>query len=163
MEGKFYPPINFAWVEEGVCRCGEPSEVNYPFLDQLSLRRIIYLAPNDPPQHLHDFVEDNDIEFVRLDPRSARNTILTESIVVYALKFVLDKTNYPLAIMCNFGRHRTGVLVGCLRKLQKWSLTSIFEEYRRFAEGKFSLMHEQFIEMFDTDLISIPNSPPEWL
>ena len=50
----------------------------------------------------------------------------------------------------------TGVIIGCLRKLQKWSLISIFEEYRRFSGSKFQQEYEQFIELFDTDLIEIP-------
>jgi Tyrosine phosphatase family len=30
----------------------------------------------------------------------------------------------------------SGVVVGCLRKLQGWSLASIFNEYDRYAQGK---------------------------
>ncbi|KAJ1497059.1 tyrosine-protein phosphatase required for protection against superoxide stress (By similarity) [Coelomomyces lativittatus] len=66
---------------------------------------------------------------------------------------MLDKARYPLIIMCNLGRHRTGTVVGCFRKLQKWNLTSIFEEYRRYAGSKVRIMNEQFIELFDTDLV----------
>jgi hypothetical protein len=33
-------------------------------------------------------------------------------------------------------QHRIGCLVGCLRKIQRWSKTSIFDEYRRFADTK---------------------------
>lgn len=51
--------------------------------------------------------------------------------------------------------------MGCLRKLQHWNLSSIFEEYRRYAGSKVRLLNEQFIELFDTDLVSIPvNHPP---
>lgn len=50
---------------------------------------------------------------------------------------------------CNKGKHRTGVLVGCVRKVQRWSLTSIFDEYRRFAGNKVRLLDQQFIELFD--------------
>jgi tyrosine-protein phosphatase OCA1 len=65
--------------------------------------------------------------------------------------------------MCNLGRHRTGTVIGCLRKLQRWNLTSIFEEYRRFAGSKVRLLNEQFIELFDTDLVRIPQNYPSWL
>ena len=34
------------------------------------------------------------------------------------------------------GKHRTGSLVGCLRALNRWSMTAIFDEYRRFAGSK---------------------------
>ncbi|KAG8060888.1 hypothetical protein GUJ93_ZPchr0002g23467 [Zizania palustris] len=53
-----------------------------------------------------------------------------------ALKFVLDVTNHPVLIHCKRGKHRTGCVVGCLRKLQRWCLTSIFDEYQRFAAAK---------------------------
>lgn len=68
------------------------------------------------------------------------------------------------------GRHRTGTVVGCWRKLQRWALSSILEEYRRYAGMKVRVLNEQvsltgyavqlsnrdqFIELFDTDLVSI--------
>ncbi|KAH9749715.1 Tyrosine-protein phosphatase DSP1 [Citrus sinensis] len=46
-------------------------------------------------------------------------------------------------------KHRTGCLVGCLRKLQKWCLSSIFDEYQRFAAAKARLSDQRFIELFD--------------
>lgn len=45
-------------------------------------------------------------------------------------------------------QHRTGCLVGVLRRLQTWSLTAIFEEYRRFSHPKSRQMDLQFIEAF---------------
>ncbi|KAJ3365129.1 Multidrug resistance protein 1 [Allomyces javanicus] len=80
-----------------------------------------------------------------------------------AAGMILNPRNYPLIIMCNLGRHRTGTVVGCLRKLQRWNLTSIFEEYRRYAGPKVRLLNEQFIELFDTDLCRVPVDPPPWL
>lgn len=82
--------------------------------------------------------------------------------------------------MCNLGRHRTGTVVGCLRKLQRWNLASIFEEYRRHAGARVKVMNEQvylqtacyssrcllniltllqFIELFDADIVNIPAYP----
>lgn len=58
-------------------------------------------------------------------------------------EIVLQPSSYPLMIMCNLGRHRTGTVVGCLRKLQRWNLASIFEEYRRHAGAKVRVMNEQ--------------------
>lgn len=54
-------------------------------------------------------------------------------------------------------------MVGCLRKVQRWNLTSIFEEYRRYAGSKVRMLSEQFIELFDTDLVRVPTNPPKWL
>ena len=41
------------------------------------------------------------------------------------------------------GRHRSGTVVGCYRKLQRWALSSIFEEYRRYAGMKVRVLNEQ--------------------
>lgn len=45
-----------------------------------------------------------------------------------ALEIVLDVKTHPLMVMCSSGIHRTGVLVGCLRRLQHWSLSSTISE-----------------------------------
>ena len=68
-------------------------------------------------------------------------------LVAEALCYLLDSRNYPLLVHSNKGKHRwflplvfhadcSGVVVGCLRKLQGWSLASIFNEYDRYAQGK---------------------------
>ncbi|KAK0591958.1 hypothetical protein LWI29_010758 [Acer saccharum] len=46
--------------------------------------------------------------------------------------------------------HRTGCLVGCLRKFQNWCLTAVFEEYQRFAGVKSRSTDLAFIEKFDS-------------
>jgi tyrosine-protein phosphatase OCA1 len=79
--------------------------------------------------------------------------MISEETALKALDIILDTSQYPLLVMCNLGRHRTGTVVGCLRKVQKWNLTSILEEYRRYAGTKVRLTNEQFIELFDTDLV----------
>ncbi|THU63528.1 hypothetical protein C4D60_Mb01t16740 [Musa balbisiana] len=46
-------------------------------------------------------------------------------------------------------KHRTGCLVGSFRKLQKWPLSSVFEEYNRFAASKARPSDLAFISNFD--------------
>mmetsp|Transcript_63883 Transcript_63883/g.151108 ORF Transcript_63883/g.151108 Transcript_63883/m.151108 type:complete len:96 (+) Transcript_63883:223-510(+) len=88
---------------------------------------------------------------------------MSEEIIKRALELVLNVDCYPLCLIDSVGRHRVGTVVGCLRKLQRWNLTSIFEEYRRYAGSKVRLLNEQFIELFDTDLVTIPQKKPAWL
>ena len=85
----------------------------------------------------------------------------------------MDPRNHPVLIHCNQGKHRTGCLVGCLRKVQQWSLVAIFEEYRRFAGTKARVVDELFIERFTFEGSSdmdtgegeeeqrVPPEPPE--
>lgn len=53
---------------------------------------------------------------------------IPEDVICRALVAILDKRNHPVLIHCNKGKHRTGCLIGCIRRLQSWSLTSIFDE-----------------------------------
>ena len=54
-----------------------------------------------------------------------------------ALEVLLDKRNHPVLIHSNKGKHRAGVLVGCVRKLlMGWGLAATFAEYGRYAGEK---------------------------
>lgn len=46
-EVMFFPPVSFGLVEEGLYRSALPNEINYPFLERLGLKTIIYLYPDD--------------------------------------------------------------------------------------------------------------------
>ena len=74
------------------------------------------------------------------------------------LKEVLNENNRPLLIHCNKGKHRTGSVVGCLRKLRGWSLSSIFTEYILFASPKFRWEDQIFIEAFSAADIETDDS-----
>jgi tyrosine-protein phosphatase SIW14 len=89
---------------------------------------------------------------------------IPEDVIRDALEVLLDVRYHPLLIHCNKGKHRTGCLVGCLRKVQRWSLTSIFDEYRRFAGTKVRILDQQFIELFRVaDVKYNKTYKPSWL
>lgn len=52
-------------------------------------------------------------------------------------------------------QHRTGCVVGCLRKLQKWCLSSVFDEYQRFAAAKARVCDLRFMELFDASSMKL--------
>jgi tyrosine-protein phosphatase SIW14 len=68
-----------------------------------------------------------------------------------------------MLVHCNKGKHRTGCLIGCLRKLQNWSLVPIFNEYARFAGTRVRLLDKQFIEFFAPDISYSRNKAPSWI
>src|SRR5690606_16986889 len=82
---------------------------------------------------------------------------VSEETVLKALALILDTNTHPLLIVDNEAGLRVGVIVGCLRKAQGWALTSIIEEFRRFVGGRAMIQNEQFIELFDTDLVNLPS------
>ena len=163
-----FPPMNFGAVEEGLYRGAIPTEINVPFLETLNLRTVVLLehvvGTEEIDVSVVNFLEENDITLVRIGEEDSGSQIpstkstqpMSEELVLRAMREVVDGSMYPLMVVDIFGKHRSGVLVACLRKLQCWSLTSCFEEYRRYASGKRRLQNEQFIELFDVDLVTLP-------
>ncbi|KAJ5067571.1 hypothetical protein M0811_02759 [Anaeramoeba ignava] len=163
----FIPPINFSMVAKGVYRSGYPNSKNFPFLKKLGLKSIIYLCPEEYLPANQEFIDKNNIHLFHYELLGNKEPFvdIPESVICSALEELLDTTNHPVLIHCNKGKHRTGSLVGTLRKVQNWSLTSIFEEYRRFAGAKVRLLDQQFVELFDTSKIKWPPAKnlPSWI
>lgn len=161
-DGLYVPPINFAMVEAGVYRSGFPELANFGFLRTLRLRSILNLCPEPYPETNMDFLRSNSISLVQLGIDGTKEPFVTipEETIRDALKFLLDVRNHPVLIHCNRGKHRTGCVVGCLRKLQRWCLTSIFDEYQRHAGAKARISDQRFIELFD--ISSLNHFPTSW-
>lgn len=163
------PPLNFCPVEKNLYRSGQPSALNHSFLEQLHLKSIIWLAIEDPQDNFLKFIEDNKINFFcNLGYDSMDSNAwdgLSESSIKQALEIIADKRHHPLLVCCGMGRHRTGTVIGCLRKLQGWNLASVSEEYRRFTGPKGGrILVELLIEAFDVSTIKINRKyAPDWL
>ncbi|KMT04072.1 hypothetical protein BVRB_8g185260 [Beta vulgaris subsp. vulgaris] len=147
----YIPPFNFAMVDNGIFRSGFPDTSNLPFLQTLGLRSVICLCPEPYPEAIVEFLKDNGIHLFQFGIVMCKEPFVNipEDRVREALKATLDTRNHPVLIHCKRGKHRTGCLVGCLRKLQKWCLSSIFDEYQRFATVKSRISDQRFVEMFD--------------
>mmetsp|Transcript_3160 Transcript_3160/g.4897 ORF Transcript_3160/g.4897 Transcript_3160/m.4897 type:complete len:181 (-) Transcript_3160:115-657(-) len=161
-----FPPLNFGMVEEGLYRSALPSELNFQFLQTLKLKSILILSPEAVDERFADFLEDFDIQAFYIHNSNAhmpKISPVVEETILQALEILCDNANYPILITCKHGRALTGAVVGCLRKLQKWSMISIFDEYRRYARTRLEQQHEQFIELFDTDLVVISEYSPSFL
>ncbi|KAJ9136407.1 hypothetical protein P3X46_033490 [Hevea brasiliensis] len=158
-EDLFVPPLNFAMVDIGIFRSGFPDSANFGFLESLGLRSIVYLCPEPYPEANYEFLKANGIRLFQFGIEMCKEPFVNipEETIRKALKVVLDVRNHPVLIHCKRGKHRTGCLVGCLRKLQRWYLSSIFDEYQRFAAAKARVSDQRFIEMFD--ISSLKNTP----
>ncbi|VFQ81735.1 unnamed protein product [Cuscuta campestris] len=150
-EGLLVPPLNFAMVDYGVFRSGFPDPSNFPFLQTLGLRSIICLCPEPYPEANLEFLSSNGIQLFQFGIEGSKEPFVNIPVdmIREALKVVLDEKNHPLLIHCKRGKHRTGCVVGCLRKIQRWCLTSIFDEYQRHAAEKARVSDLRFIELFD--------------
>ncbi|XP_065879399.1 probable tyrosine-protein phosphatase DSP4 [Euphorbia lathyris] len=158
-EELFVPPLNFAMVDIGIFRSGFPESANFSFLRSLDLRSIIYLCPEPYPESNSEFLKLNGIRLFQFGIEMCKEPFVNipDEAIREALKIVLDVRNHPVLIHCKRGKHRTGCGVGCLRKLQRWCLSSIFDEYQRFAGAKARVSDQRFIELFDVS--SLKNMP----
>ncbi|XP_074556320.1 inositol diphosphatase DSP1-like [Curcuma longa] len=143
------PPLNFAMVNPGVYRSGFPEPANFPFLRTLKLQSILCLCPDPYPEENMEFLQGNGIRLFQIGIDGYKYAAIPEDAIQEALKIVLDVRNHPLLIHCKRGKHRTGCVVGCLRKMQRWCLVSIFDEYKCIATVKARISDQNFIEGFD--------------
>lgn len=145
------PPENFAPVINNIYRSSFPQIHSFSFLRTLKLKSILCLIPEEYPQMHKDFFEEEGIKLFQMGMSGNKEPFvkIPPDLVTEAVKVVLDPRNQPILIHCNRGKHRTGCLVGVIRRLQRWLLTIIFDEYRKFAAPKERPMDQQFIELYN--------------
>ncbi|ORZ23820.1 protein-tyrosine phosphatase [Lobosporangium transversale] len=161
------PPDNFNMVSTWIYRSSFPKKKNFSFLKKLGLKSILTLILEDYPDQNMKFLKENDITLFQFGIAGNKEPFvqIPDDKICAALAVLLDRRNHPILIHCNKGKHRTGCLIGCLRKLQQWSHTSIFDEYRRFSHPKSRSMDQQFIELFDSReawKVIDPKWIPDW-
>lgn len=160
-----FPPMNYAAVEDGLHRSALPMELNYGFIRSLNIKTFVIMSPESVREDFVSFLDDCSINAVFIESKiseMSQYAPIAEDSVISALDILLNQSYYPVYVACNFGKLLTGVVIACLRKLQKWSLVSIYEEFRRFTNSRL-LEHEQFIELFDTDLVTVTLQSPPFL
>ena len=62
------PPANYAHVADGLHRSGFPNELNFLFLERLKVKTIVFLRGEVPDRFFLDWVNDQGIDLVVLDP-----------------------------------------------------------------------------------------------
>ncbi|KAF3653485.1 putative tyrosine-protein phosphatase [Capsicum annuum] len=149
------PPTNFSAVEDNcIYRSGFPQPSNFPFLHSLNLRSIIYLCPEPYSEENLEFLRTNNIKLFKFGIDGTKEpSAMSSSAITEALKVITDVRNHPVLIHCKRGKHRTGCLVGCLRKLQNWCMSAVVEEYKHFAGTKWRETDLKFLENYDVSRI----------
>lgn len=155
-------PVNFASVDKGIYRSGFPTHKNFSFLAKLKLRSIICLCTEEYPTPNRKFIVDENIQLFHFGMdgnKESKGIRMPKDKVCKALNVIMDPKNHPILIHCNAGKHRTGCIVGCYRKLKRWSIPVILQEYTRYAGSKARALDKQFIIHYDIDSkVSCENS-----
>ncbi|KAN0060438.1 hypothetical protein ACQY0O_007768 [Thecaphora frezii] len=177
-----HPPPLFAPVAPCIYRSATPTPSSHAFLETLQLRTILSLTSELPSPTLSRFAKKHRIRFVHFGPSSSslsslpappshlpgttsgRLEILTTETLKDSLELLLDRRTHPVLVTDTSGIHEIGVLLACLRKLQRWNFATILVEYRNFAGNRARAANERLVEMFDTDLIALPEEEvlPRW-
>jgi tyrosine-protein phosphatase SIW14 len=137
-------------VPGDIFRSSFPLPENFSFLKSLKLKTILTLVPEPFPPEYVEFMEANGIrQEVILIPANKETIKIDSPAMIKALGVVLDKANHPILIHCNKGKHRTGCVVACFRKIQGESLDSVLTEYHAYADPKARILDEIFVKDFD--------------
>ena len=154
-------PDAYGIVERNVYRAATLTPSSFHMFKHI--KTMLLLSPEPPSKALQTWSDENKVNFVHVG--SLQNTgwkPVSEEVIKEGLEIILNEDMHPVLVMCATGVQETGTLVGCLRKLQNWSFSSIIVEYRSFAGNRGRYVNEQFIELFDLDLITLPPNLPGW-
>ncbi|KAI9371553.1 tyrosine phosphatase family-domain-containing protein [Aspergillus egyptiacus] len=149
-------PENFGEVAKGIYRSSFPQPCNLPALKLLGLKTIITLVEEPYTQSHMAFLKENAITHHRIAFIANKDPAVKtpENVLHHILKIILDKSNHPVLIHCNKGKHRTGCVTGCFRKLQGWDIQDILDEYTHYSRPKQRPLDEAFIKEFDPSKLS---------
>lgn len=159
-------PENFSMVVNGIYRSSFPRPDCFEFLRKLGIKSILVLIPEKYPEENLELLKarkpnendennnpntNHEIKVFQVGMPGNKEPFVhvPHKTITKALEVALNPENHPILIHCNRGKHRTGCVVGCIRRLQNWSMTMIFDEYRRFAFPKARPLDQQLIELYD--------------
>ncbi|PVU91858.1 hypothetical protein BB561_004172 [Smittium simulii] len=139
------PPLNFAMVAPGIYRSGFPNTKNHKFLLSLGLKKIIYIYNGDCLEYHKKFCLENEILLLhyRLESNKEPFQEMNQEAVAKIIVEILDTRNQPILVHCNRGVRRVGCIVGCLRRMQGWAMTAIFEEFQRFSGNRIRIPDQE--------------------
>ncbi|KAL9058544.1 MAG: hypothetical protein Q9162_001699 [Coniocarpon cinnabarinum] len=168
----FVVPKNFAEVISGkLYRCSFPQMEHFSFLRCFGLKTILTLVNEGYSEAHCQFVARGNIQHYSISIKAHKKVgdKIDEDYMLSALQEVVNPANYPMLVHCNKGKHRTGCVMACFRKILGWSLEDVIAEYRQYAGVKARQLDIDYITSMDAqDLrekleakIKSPALPPE--
>lgn len=146
-------PVNFAEVAPGIYRSSFPQQINFEHLVELKLNTILTLVSEEYSNEYLTFIGAEGITHIQImipPNKEAFDAIPLES-MTKALSLVSDTRNHPILVHCNKGKHRTGCVIGCYRKMCDWTIDKVTAEYRHCAGSKARSLDEKYIAEFDQE------------
>ncbi|KAI9643359.1 tyrosine-protein phosphatase siw14 [Ciborinia camelliae] len=130
-------PLNFGVVlPNAVYRSSFPEQEDFEYLKTLGLKCIVTLVNKEYPPGFLAFIQAQGIRHYVIEMQGTKKAAIPDHTMNQIMRTCLDKENHPLLIHCNHGKHRTGCAAAIIRHISGWSVQSIVDEYKRFAEPK---------------------------
>jgi tyrosine-protein phosphatase SIW14 len=148
-------PVNFAQVGPGIYRGSYPQSAHFSALQPLKLKTIITFVPGDIHPDYQSFMHSQRITHHQIHVLANKDPDVFTSgeAVNKIIKLLLDPNNHPILIHCNKGKHRTGCIAACFRKVTGWSLESCLAEYDKYSKPKSRALDKEFIAQFDASVL----------
>lgn len=103
---------------------------------------------------LKAFIAENSIRQFAFGMKGTRKEAIPMQMMKAIIAIIHDTRNHPLLLHCNQGKHRTGCVVGVMRKLSGWKTSSVLDEYRHYATPKVRECDLEYLTAFSV-------TPPE--
>ncbi|KAL6357388.1 hypothetical protein LRP88_07547 [Fusarium phalaenopsidis] len=121
-------------------------------------RRFSLVKKEEFDHDLEMFVAQEGIRQVVFNMKGTKKEAIPLKTMKSILSIVLNKENYPLLIHCNHGKHRTGCVVGVVRKVAGWDVESVVAEYKSYAEPKSRECDIEYLSSFQTSTLCASNT-----
>jgi tyrosine-protein phosphatase SIW14 len=144
-------PNNFQVIAPGLYRSSYPHYTHYDQLSLLELKTIVTLVPENLTVEYANFLSSNGIihHHIPILANKKEDIYTDEATINTVLNIMLDPSNYPMLIHCNKGKHRTGCMTACFRKVTGWTMDAILDEYVKYSTPKSRDLDKAFIERYD--------------
>ncbi len=125
-------------IEQGIYRSSFPHSCNIQHLNSLKLKTVVTLVSTTFESDLKEWLATSNVEHFRIiipAHKSKEDSIPMENIA-QVLSLMNDETKRPILIHCNKGKHRTGCMTACFRKLHGMDDVQAITEYHEYARPK---------------------------
>lgn len=148
-------PANFAQIGPGIYRASYPQAAHFAALQPYKLKTIITFVPNDIPLDYQAFMRTDGIKHYQIHVlANKQHDVFTDDTVVNKIiRLMLEPANLPMLIHCNKGKHRTGCMTACFRKVTGWSTEACIREYEKYSKPKMRELDKDFITRFDATVL----------
>lgn len=165
-------PLNFGVVVPGLYRSSYPKPSDFEYIKSLKLKTVVYVSPSllhdsiltcirtlvkkdDRDHELESFLSAQGIRQVVIHMKGTKKEAIPLKTMKSILSVVLNKENHPLMLHCNHGKHRTGCVVGVIRKVSGWETSNVLDEYKTYAEPKARECDLDYISAFQTSTLRL--------